>query len=224
MIGGSGPFGPVVDFSRPFAQEYFRLANRHWLDEYHVDGFRYDEVTDLFEGPTDTGYAMLAYETYRYSRGIARFGCGPGRYSRIIQAAEALGRAPEVLRSTYTSAAWQDGLLNNAERVAGGDLSAGALTDLAHGLDPFFGGTYPGTKTVLDSEDKPVDMPVAPFQYLNSHDHSHLIAFVGTTGDGPLPRGDRSQFFPIIPDCERRPASENGRPDPRCAQRRLKVD
>ncbi len=199
MIGPDGPFGPQVDFSLSFAQEYFRLANQCWLDEYHVDGFRYDEVTDLYQSPTDTGYAMLAYETYRYSRSIARFGCAAGTYSRVIQCAEALSIAPVVLRNTYTNAAWQDDLLNTAETIARGDLSPGTLTGFAHTLDPFFASRYPATKTVVDLNDNPVDMPVAPFQYLNSHDHSHLIAFVGTTGDGPLPSGDRSKFYRLQP-------------------------
>lgn len=48
MIGPSGPFGPQVNFSQQFAQEFFKLASQRWLDEYHVDGFRYDEVTDLY--------------------------------------------------------------------------------------------------------------------------------------------------------------------------------
>ncbi len=199
MIGSVGEFGPQMDFSQTFAQEYCQLANQAWLDTYHVDGFRYDEVTDLYQGPTDTAYAMLAYETYLYSRSIARFGCAPGTYSRLIQCAEALSKAPEVLRSTYTNAAWQDNLLNLAESVAGGDLSNGTLAALAHGLDPLFAGTYPSTKSVLDSAGAPVDMPVAPFQYLNSHDHSHLITFAGTTSSDPLAPGNRDLFYRMQP-------------------------
>jgi 1,4-alpha-glucan branching enzyme len=199
MIGASGNFGPVVDFSQVFAQEFFQVANQQWLDHYHVDGFRYDEVTDLYQSPTDTGYALLAYETYLYSRSISRFACAPGSYSRIIQTAEALSIAPTVLRFTYTTAAWQDALLNGAESAMGGALDAGTLTGIAHSLDPYFGGVYPATKTVVDSVGNPVDMPVAPFQYLNSHDHSHLICFAGTTGDGPLPWGNRNNFYKLQP-------------------------
>ena len=139
MIGATGQFGPVVDFSQVFAQQFFQTANQCWLDEYHVDGFRYDEVTDLYQGPMDTAYALLAYETYLYSQTMPRFGPGPGTYSRIIQCAEALSIAPTVLRNTYTSAAWQDGLLNIAESAIAGSTDAGTLTALAHQLDPYFG-------------------------------------------------------------------------------------
>jgi maltooligosyltrehalose trehalohydrolase len=199
MIGPTGPFGPEVNFSQTFAQEFFQTANQRWLDEYHTDGFRYDEVMDLYQGPTDTAYALLAYETYLYSQTMARFGSGPGTYSRIIQCAEALSIAPTVLRNTYTSSAWQDGLLNIAESAIAGSTDAGTLTGLVHQLDPYFGGLYPATKTVVDSTGAAVEMPVAPFQYLNSHDHSHLIWFAGTTGNGPLPFGDRSHFYKLQP-------------------------
>jgi 1,4-alpha-glucan branching enzyme len=199
MIGSTGNFGPQVDFSQVFAQEYFATANQQWLDEYHADGFRYDEVTDLYQGPTDTGYALLAYGTYLYSRSIPRFGCGPNTYSRLIQCAEALQIAPTVLRNTYTNSAWQDNLLNLAEPAIGGALDAGTLTSFAHTLDPYFAGTYPATKTVVDSVGNPVEMPVAPFQYVNSHDHSHLIYFAGTTGSGPFLSGDRTLFYRLQP-------------------------
>ncbi|MGC2695216.1 MAG: hypothetical protein WA738_05435, partial [Candidatus Angelobacter sp.] len=116
-------------------------------------------------------------------------------YSRIIQCAEALWRARDVLTNTYTSCAWQDDLLNKAEAIAGG---ATVDDSFAHQLDPGFIG-YPDKKTVVNAAGGPVDMSVAPFQYLNSHDHSHLIVSAGLTGDGPLPFGDRSKFYLLQP-------------------------
>jgi maltooligosyltrehalose trehalohydrolase len=196
MIGASGQFGPQSDFSQVFAQGYFAASNRQWLDEYHADGFRYDEVTDLYVSPTDSGYAKLAYDTYRYSLAIPRFQRDVGGYSRIIQCAEALWRAPDVLRNTYTSCAWQNDLLDKAEAIASGGAPS---DDFAHVLDPFFNGHYPGTKTVVNAAGDPVDMPVAPFQYLNSHDHSHLIVSTGTTGSGAFAPGDRSRFARLQP-------------------------
>jgi 1,4-alpha-glucan branching enzyme len=196
MIGAMGLFGPVTDFSQVFTQEYFAASNRRWLDEYHVDGFRYDEVTDLYQSPTDTGYAKLAYDTYRYSFGFGRFVTAASSYSRIIQCAEALGIAPIVLRNTYTSCAWQNDLLDTAEYIVAGNAPSDGL---AHTLDPFFNNRYPGTKTVVDSGGNPIEMPAAPFQYLNSHDHSHLIVFAGTTGSGAFSPGDRSHYWKLQP-------------------------
>ena len=57
MIGAMGPFGPQCDFSKTFTQDYFQASNQLWVTDYHVDGFRYDEVTDYYFSPTDTAYA-----------------------------------------------------------------------------------------------------------------------------------------------------------------------
>lgn len=69
----------------------------------------------------------------------------------------------------------------------------------AHLLDADFSG-YPRTKTVHDIAGQPVDMPVAPFQYINSHDHSHLIAFLSGNRQNPYdPLADRSRWYKIQP-------------------------
>ena len=89
MIGGSGPFGPQLDFDCEFTRDYVQAANFHWLHEFRIDGFRYDEVTDLFNGPTGNQYAKIAWDNYNASLGLPRFtpsgGAKPGEYSRIIQ-------------------------------------------------------------------------------------------------------------------------------------------
>ena len=85
------------DFSQQFAQDYVATVNAYLLNEFHVDGFRYDEVTDLYVSPTDTAYAKLVYDTYNASLAIPRFQGAAGGYSRIIQVAEALYKARTVL-------------------------------------------------------------------------------------------------------------------------------
>jgi 1,4-alpha-glucan branching enzyme len=210
MIDGWGPFGPQIDFSQEFARDYVRAANSHWLREYHVDGFRYDEVTDLYVSPTDQQYVKLAYDDYTESLTIPRFtpsgGAQPGEYSRIIQAPEALNRPQEILRETYSSAAWQDSLLNKAQDMARYGYVDEAFVRL---LDVnWFTNNYPLIKTVQDIRQQPVDRPVAPFQYLETHDHSQLIHFVGQQSDFEwdsgsrkltVPYGDRSKFYKLQP-------------------------
>jgi maltooligosyltrehalose trehalohydrolase len=188
------PESPKSFTPRQLARILWDFAYLCWANP--VDGFRYDEVTDLFTGPTDTAYAKLAFDTYNRSLSVGRFQ-GAGGYSRIIQVAEALGKAKAVLRDTFTSAAWQDDLLNKAESMAHFKF---VDEDFAHLLDPRFVG-YPDTKTVRDLAGNPVDMPVAPFQYLETHDHSQLISFVAQTQDDPsdVPFGDRSRFFKLQP-------------------------
>jgi maltooligosyltrehalose trehalohydrolase len=200
MIGGQGPFGPVIDYGQQFARDYVHTVTSYLLEEYHVDGFRYDEVTDLYDGPTGAEYASFAYDVYGQSLPLPRFtpsgGTSQGEYSRVIQVPEALNRPQEILRTTYSSATWQDGLLGKAEDMA----QYGYVDDsFAHLLDADFSG-YPRTRTVHDIAGQPVDMPVAPFQYLNSHDHSHLIAFLTGNQQNPYnPLADRSRWYKIQP-------------------------
>jgi 1,4-alpha-glucan branching enzyme len=190
-------FGPKPDFTLPFTQEYFLNANQQWLDEYHVDGFRYDEVTDLYVPPMDAGYRTLVQQTYLHSLTLPRFQGAAGGYSRIVQCAEALDKAQTVLSQSYTNSAWQNGLLSLAESVAGG---AAPQDSYAHQLDPSFMG-YPSTTAAVDAAGNAIRMPVAPFQYLESHDHSQLIVFASPGSDpgDPIPEGDRSRFFKLQP-------------------------
>jgi maltooligosyltrehalose trehalohydrolase len=191
-------FGRGFDHNLEFARQYCFEANKNWLDEYHVDGFRYDNVPGFYDGNPLQKYGTLAFNTYVHSRGIPRF-ADPGGFSRIIQIAEDLDDPRGILRQTFTSATWQDALLGKAENMAsnGGYVDE----DFAHLLDPTFGSDpYPETKDASPAGDKP--FPVAPVQYLNSHDHSWLI-----TNFGLLPPlaaddirfGDRSRFYELQP-------------------------
>ncbi|MDQ2711039.1 MAG: alpha amylase C-terminal domain-containing protein [Acidobacteriota bacterium] len=167
-----------------------------WLDAFHVDGFRYDEVKDLYAGDRAAGYKELVERVYTYSLGISRFQRSADSYSRIVQCAEALDNSRQVMAETYTNSAWTDDLLYKAEDM----MRWNYVEDkFAHILDPSFSG-YPATQTVVNLAGNAVEMPVAPFQYLESHDHSQLIVFAGTVADnGPLPEGNRDLFYKLQP-------------------------
>ena len=44
-------FGKSTDFNRQLTRDYFFTVNHHWLEVYHVDGFRYDCVPNWWDGP-----------------------------------------------------------------------------------------------------------------------------------------------------------------------------
>jgi 1,4-alpha-glucan branching enzyme len=182
-----GPFGPMTTFPGfPFTQEYFHKVNQYWLQEYHVDGFRYDDAPDYYDGPTGEGYAKLVYQTYHDSLELPRFQ-DPQGVSRIIQCAEFLKDPPAILRQTYSNTTWQDALLNKVEDMARNQY---VDQDFVNMLNPYALG-YPASR---DFDEK--QAPVAPFQYLNSHDHEHLITNFGVKpgigGPGDLEFGDRA--------------------------------
>jgi 1,4-alpha-glucan branching enzyme len=189
-------FGPACDFTQTFTKDYFYTANQMWIDEYHVDGFRYDEVTDLYVGARAAGYKELVQRVYQHTLSIGRFQQGANSYSRVIQCAEALDKSKQVMQETYTNSAWTNELIYKAE-----DMIQWNYVDdnFAHILDLSFSG-YPLTQTAVDISGNSVPMPVAAFQYLESHDHSQLIVFAGTNNDGgPLPEGNRDLFYKLQP-------------------------
>jgi 1,4-alpha-glucan branching enzyme len=47
MTGKKGKFGPPIDYHKPFSLEFTSAVTRYWLEEFHIDGFRYDEAGDL---------------------------------------------------------------------------------------------------------------------------------------------------------------------------------
>jgi len=191
-------FGRGFDHDRALTRDYCLEANKHWLTEYHVDGFRYDNVPGFYDRDPLRKYGTLVFDTYVASRSLARFQ-DAGHFSRIIQIAEDLDNPRDILRNTFSSATWQDSLLHKARHMA----SHGGYVDdnFALLLDPGFGAeAYPESKDASPAGDSP--FPVAPLQYLNSHDHSWLITSFGL--EPPLTPddirfGNRRNFFKLQP-------------------------
>jgi 1,4-alpha-glucan branching enzyme len=146
----------------------------------------------MYDGPMGQGYADLVYRTYQESKTIPRFQTPAGR-STIIQCAEHLPDPAGILAQTHSNCAWQNGLLDRAREVARG---APLREGLAHQLDPNFLG-YPSEHTAAGDV-----FPVAPFQYLESHDHPRFINEFGTLNLRDLlgqRYGNRDQFYKVQP-------------------------
>ena len=114
------------DFSKRLTQDYFYSVNQYWLDTFHVDGFRFDDVPEYWDGPTGSGYANLVYSTYQYVKSKAgatdhyqRFFDAAGNIN-LIQIAEYLPDPPEILNGSYSTGTWQDGTLGRPPTVPRG--------------------------------------------------------------------------------------------------------
>jgi 1,4-alpha-glucan branching enzyme len=159
-----------------------------------VDGFRYDYVPGFYDGPAGQGYADLVYRTYQHSKTIPRFQASGGQ-SRIIQCAENLPDPQGILAQTYTNTCWQNGLFDEAWNMAKYRYVGERF---AHLLDPQFVGYL----TQHDSSATGDSFPIAPFQYLESHDHSRFITQFGSQNETDLlgqPYGDRELFYKMQP-------------------------
>ncbi|EHR00320.1 alpha-amylase family glycosyl hydrolase [Bradyrhizobium sp. WSM471] len=195
-------FGKSTDFNREITRDYFFTANHHWLEVYHVDGFRYDCVPNYWDGPMGVGYASLVYETHQLTRANiaagrpywSRFDAGAGKPLRLVQMAEQLEAPEDVLRSTYSNCTWQNGTYGAARAVAQGDR--GRLADLGLQLGLF---GYPDRETVNGD-----DIPKTALQYIENHDHERFLCNFGTSnpdeaGNPLFAEGDRARWYMLQP-------------------------
>jgi maltooligosyltrehalose trehalohydrolase len=195
-------FGKSTDFNRLLTRDYFYTVNHHWLEVYHVDGFRYDCVPNYWDGPLGVGYASLVYETYQLTKNkIAhgdapwrRFDTGPGKPLNLVQVAEQLEDPEGVLRTTYSNSTWQNRTFDAARNVARGD--AGRLFDLGLQLGLF---GYPDQETTNGEL-----IPKIALQYIENHDHERFLCNFGTynrdEAKNPLfQEGDRGRWFMLQP-------------------------
>jgi 1,4-alpha-glucan branching enzyme len=184
---------PGTDYRKRFTADYFLEVNKHWLAEFHVDGFRYDYVPGMYEGdPTGPGYAELVYRTFEHATTLPKFSGGA---PPIIQCAEHLPDPIGILSKTYSNCCWQNGLLDRARDMARWSYVS---ADLAHQLDPQFQG-YPTEYSNPATGDT---MAVAPFQYLESHDHRRFVNTFGVIDTRDLlgePYGNRELYFKVQP-------------------------
>lgn len=196
-------FGKSTDFNRQITRDYFYTANHHWLDVYHVDGFRYDCVPNYWDGPMGMGYASLVYETHQLTKAkIAagspywgRFDAGPGEPLALVQVAEQLEAPEEVLRSTYSNSTWQNGTFGAARAVAQGDR--GQLSDLGLKLGLF---GYPDDRETVNGD----DIPKTALQYIENHDHERFLCNFGISnpdeaGNPLFAEGDRKRWYLLQP-------------------------
>jgi maltooligosyltrehalose trehalohydrolase len=195
-------FGKSTDFTRQLTRDFFFTANTHWLDVYHVDGFRYDCVPNYWDGPLGVGYASLVYETYQITKSkIAqrqaywtRFASADGGPVRLVQMAEQLEAPEEILRTTYSNSTWQNRTFGAARSAARGNRAQ--LTDLGLSLGLF---GYPDEITTNDEL-----IPKAGLQYTENHDHERFVCNFGLhnpdeAGNPLFLEGDRSHWFMLQP-------------------------
>jgi 1,4-alpha-glucan branching enzyme len=186
---------PGTDYTKEFTRDYFLNVNKYFLDEFHVDGFRYDYVPGMYDGPTGVGYADLVSHTYQYSKTLPKF--WDGQKSTLIQCAEQLEAPVEIVSKTYSNCTWQNALLDKSRDM----LQWGYVNEtFAHLLDPEFGpNPYPSEYVNPSTGDR---FPVAPFQYIESHDHPRFLNVLPTLGLEDIEDqnfGDRSFFYKTQP-------------------------
>ncbi|HLJ97403.1 MAG TPA: alpha-amylase family glycosyl hydrolase [Gemmataceae bacterium] len=199
-------YGQSTCFAKKLTQDFFYSVNRYWLETFHVDGFRFDDVPEYWDGPIGQGYANLAYSTYQFIKSKAgttdhfqRF-FDTGGDVHLIQIAEYLPAPPDILYGSYSTGTWQDGTLGAAVACAAG--AGGAIEQL--GLQLGLNG-YPESVTANGET-----LPKTALQYIENHDHKRFICNFGVVPvdrdpsdiaqDVLLQTGDRNgKWFKVQP-------------------------
>lgn len=188
-------FGESTDFNRKLTQDYFFTVNMHWLDCYHVDGFRYDCVPNYWDGSVGKGYANMTYSSYQYVKdrqgeeGWQRF--FDGDKNHLIQCAEQLEGPVEIIEQTYSNCTWQNETLGAAKHAVDGQ--ADELTELGQRLGLM---GYPDV--VKHNQD---ELEKSALQYIENHDHERFVCHFGMNqkDNSLLQDGDRSKWYKVQP-------------------------
>lgn len=187
-------FGVSTDFKRALTRDFFFSVNKHWLETYHIDGFRYDCVPNYWDGAMGDGYANLVFHTYQYVKGaiaqLTRFAAPEG--PRLIQIAEQLEAPEQILEQSYSNATWQNATFAAAGACAHG--AAGAIENLGMRL---------GALGYIDQAIQHGEVfAKAPLQYIENHDHSRFLCKFGLRQrDWNLlfAEGDRARWYRLQP-------------------------
>lgn len=104
-FNGQEHTGPVFDFDKPEVRQFLIDNARFFIEEYHVDGFRYDQVTVIDQLSPGSGW-LFCQDLNSTLRGVD---------SGDIQIAEYWGPEPMVVRPRQENGAdfdanWHDGL------------------------------------------------------------------------------------------------------------------
>jgi maltooligosyltrehalose trehalohydrolase len=186
--------GVSTDFNREITRDFFYSVNLHWLNTYHIDGFRYDCVPNYWDGALGVGYANLVFNTHEYVKNslasLPRFDAPEG--SRLIQIAEQLEAPEQILEQSYSNAAWQNASFGAATACAHG--AAGAIENLGHRL---------GALGYIEQATQNGEiLAKLPLQYIENHDHSRFVCEFGLRhrdGNPLFAEGDRGQWYRLQP-------------------------
>ncbi len=195
FMKGYDPYGPTPDYERDFTQNFVYTVNDHWLEAYHIDGFRYDDVPDYWDGPMGRKYAAIAYETYQLTKSKKDTKDNWQRFFQngninLIQCSEDLADPIGILKQSYTNCTWQDNTLNAAQQVAKGNQDA--LTDLGF---LFCLNQFPREQEINGETIKKTAL-----QYIENHDHSRFICnFSNIIGNELIGQGDRNLWYKLQP-------------------------
>ncbi len=98
-------YGISTDFNYKFTRDFFLTVNNHWLEDYHIEGFRYDDVPEYWLTDYENGYTKVVKDTYQLVKTKKGSSDHWQRFFNegslnLIQCAEQLQKPIEILNNT----------------------------------------------------------------------------------------------------------------------------
>src|ERR1051326_494553 len=150
-----------VDHWAPETQELVYTALKMWIDDYKVDGFRYDYTQGIGWSRYDTTHGVLGWAN-RIDREYA---------GRIYQIAEHLPESPALLYYSGITSSWHDSFHDEIFNIAATqnvNLSNLESLVLDLGSYSFYNNDTPSVPTAYANRTEPVNMTV-------NHDEQSLV-------------------------------------------------
>ncbi|ERT08848.1 alpha amylase, catalytic domain protein [Lyngbya aestuarii BL J] len=200
-MDGFGKDDECTNFDHPFIQDFFYTVNCYLLEEYHIDGFRYDFVPGYWDGPVGKGYANLTYNTYQEVKSKANivqhkqenwkdwqrfFNNNDYETLNLIQCAEQLQDPKGVLHETYSNCTWQNRTLYTSKQVSYKKYYFLDNLALSYSL-------YGYPNQVNQNGDTQIKTAL---QYIETHDHPRFVCNWGCKpcrNEEFLQEGDREE-------------------------------
>ncbi|MGQ1785089.1 alpha-amylase family glycosyl hydrolase [Saccharicrinis sp. GN24d3] len=194
MVSKYANFARKNDWRMKSTKEFFNTVNQFWLDEYHVDGFRYDHVNGFLDRkplerdnridwysqenrPTFESLRSLTISTYNQSKNYQRFLSEADGSSNIIQISEDLTQSAYQLSPVSDSAIngnWEKGLFGVVSNMATYNyLSEDLCSELLLSDQRFDKAGYKSQKAVGNDT-----IQSHVIQYIESHDDSRLLYLI----------------------------------------------
>ncbi len=185
LVSAYERFGKKNDFRLTSTMEFFKAVCEYWIEEYHIDGFRFDHVNGFLDTcpvrdgnldwdryrPCFDSVNDLTNHLYQFSKRFPRFQAQDGT-SRIIQIAEDLNQGSYQLSNISGSAingCWEESVYYASTDMTKYDCLNGSYANELLLSDSRW------DKVMVKKQICGEDVVVSPVLYNNCHDKSYLM-------------------------------------------------
>jgi maltooligosyltrehalose trehalohydrolase len=166
-------WGKKADYRKKFVRDFYFTVCHFWLEQFHIDGIRYDSVPEFYEKNNvyNPGFSNLVYHVHHLVKSKkddpdwGRFFDEQNPELRLVQCAEYLEEPEEILNKTFSNCTWQNNTLHAAIGVA--KDYPGALKRLGMHIG------LAGLPSKVEIENEVIEK--SAFQYLETHNHPRFI-------------------------------------------------